>query len=428
VIEGTTSMGRQAGNRKLKAARLAAGFGSQQALADALNAGAQVSGLRGIGVGARQVRRWESAEPPWPQMHHQRLLSQVLGLPVDQLGFTPPWDSSGVADSGTVGVTPVRAATGRQRRRGAAGVTHPSTVPAGIAAITVVLRRLYWTVDPLHLHPAVVQHVRLGKALLTELEDPGRGEVAAAIAESGLLAGRIEFFDLAQPEAAAESFVRALQAAGEAGDSLLGAAILAHAAFVPGWAGDRAGAEDRLAAARAHARRGRGGPLLLAWLDAVDAECATRCGDPKAALATIDLAESRLRDDPDRSLPEWLDWFTPIRLAAFKGNTQLRAGQTGRARNTLTEALDELPPLDSKQRAVILADLAAVEIAAENPTEACTHLGRALDKLEQTWYATAMARIRDVRRALRPWQHEQCVRDLDDRLYGWETTLTAVRS
>ena len=297
-----------------------------------------------------------------------------------------------------------------------------------MVAITVALRQMYWTVDPLHLHPAVVQHVRLGEALLPELADSGRREVAAAIAESGLLAGRIEFFDLTQPAAAAESFVRALQAAGEAGDSLLGAAILAHAAFVPGWAGDRTGAADRLAAARAHARRGGAGPLFQAWLDAVDAECATRCGDPKAALATIDLAESRLRDDPDRSLPKWLDWFTPTRLAAFKGNTQLRAGQTTRARDTLNAALDELPPLDSKQRAVMLADLAAVEIAAGNPAEACAHLGHALDQLEQTWYSTAMARIRDVRRALHPWQHELCVRELDDRLYGWDATLTAVRS
>ncbi len=420
-------MGRPAGNRKLKAARLAAGFGSQQALADALNSAAEDVGLRGIGVGARQVRRWESTDPPWPQMHHQRLLSHVLGLPADQLGFSPPWDSSGLADNGVADLAPVRPATGRYRRR-AAQVTHPSAVPAGIVAITTVLRRLYWTVDPLHLHPAVVQHVRLGEALLPELEDRGRGQVAAAIAESGLLAGRIEFFDLAQPAAAAESFVRALQAAGDAGDSLLGAAILAHAAFVPGWAGDRGGAADRLAAARAHARRGEGGPLFQAWLDAVDAECATRCGDPKSALATIDVAESRLRQDPDRSLPEWLDWFTPTRLAAFKGNTQLRAGQTSRARETLTRAVDELPSVDSKQRAVILADLAAVEIADGSPAEACVHLGHAMDQLEQTWYSTAMVRIRDVRRALHPWQHESCVRELDDRIYGWDVTLTAVRS
>lgn len=76
----------------------------------------------------------------------------------------------------------------------------------------------------------------------------------------------------------------------------------------------------------------------------------------------------------------------------------------------------------------MLADLAAAEIAAGNAGKACAHLGHALDQLEQTWYSTAMTRIRDVRRALHPWQHEQCVRELDDRLYGWDATLSSVRS
>jgi tetratricopeptide (TPR) repeat protein len=268
----------------------------------------------------------------------------------------------------------------------------------------------------------------LGGFLLTEIEEPARSTVATAVAESALLLGRIEFFDLAQPAAAAESFVRALQFAGEATDSLLGAAILAHAAFVPGWSDDRAGAADRLAAARAHARRGGAGPLMWAWIDAVDAECATRCGDTKEALALIDRAESQLRSDADWSLPEWLDWFTPTRLAAFKGNTQLRAGQTRRARETLTAALTDLPDVDSKQRAVMLADLAAVEVAAEDLARACELIGEALDQLDKTWYSIAMDRVRDVRRQLHRWQNERCVRELDDRLYGWEATLTAIRS
>ncbi|RKN05547.1 hypothetical protein D7319_25060 [Streptomyces radicis] len=30
-------------------------------------------------------------------------------------------------------------------------------------------------------------------------------------------------------------------------------------------------------------------------------------------------------------------------------------------------------------------------------------------------------RVREVRRALQPWQNDRCVRDLDDRLYSWAT-------
>jgi hypothetical protein len=37
-----------------------------------------------------------------------------------------------------------------------------------------------------------------------------------------------------------------------------------------------------------------------------------------------------------------------------------------------------------------------------------------------------MDRVREVRRSLAPHQHEQCVRDLDERLYGWSTTVGAL--
>lgn len=36
-----------------------------------------------------------------------------------------------------------------------------------------------------------------------------------------------------------------------------------------------------------------------------------------------------------------MDWFSPARLAAFKGNTQLKASHLPQARATLTQALDD---------------------------------------------------------------------------------------
>jgi tetratricopeptide (TPR) repeat protein len=411
-------MARSAGNRKLKAARLARGYGTQQALADALE------------VGVRQVRRWESDAPPWPVEHHQQRLRRVLGLEMEQLGFVPPWEDANVrvvqarASPAWAGKPrPVRPLRRPAVTRDQAAVA----VAAHVAAITAAHRQLYWTVDPQHLHSAAAEHVRLGEMLLNEDAESDRSPLASAVAESALLVGRIEFFDLRQADAAAGTFTRALQFAGEANDSLLGSAILAHAAFVPGWSGDRAGASDRIAAARAYARRGDGGALLWAWLDAVDAECATRCGDLKDALALIDRAESYLRGADHVDAPEWMDWFTPIRLAAFKGNTQLKAGQNRRARDTLTAALDALPAADTKQRAVMLADLAAVDVASGDVQRACGRIEEALDQLSLTWYSVGMERVREVRRLLHPWRDERCVRDLDDRIFSWEATLTAVR-
>lgn len=183
-----------------------------------------------------------------------------------------------------------------------------------------------------------------------------------------------------------------------------------------------------MAAARTYARRGPASSELLAWLDAVEAECETRCDNTRTALQLIHHAETVLTDGNEHASPDWLDWFSPVRLAAFKGNTQLKAGRLPQARETLQGVLDALDPGDDKQRTVVLGDLAAVEAAAGNPDEACQYALRALDDLERTWYAMGMDRVREVRRMLVPHQQQQqrCVRELDDRLYGWSTTISAL--
>ncbi|MBT2390672.1 transcriptional regulator [Streptomyces sp. ISL-1] len=423
-------MSRPAGNTRLKAARVAAGYNSQQALADAITTAAPRLGIRGLAVGVRQIRRWESATPPWPQPDVHRVLTHLLGQSMEDLGFTPPWEAVGRQPDTTVRSTARTLRTGTRLAPVPAQSTtarQPATVGRDFETITRSHRHLYWSVAPATLHPAVLEHARLGCALLPETANPTRRILAAALSESYLLVGRVEFFDLRQPDQASETLLRALQAAGEADDPLLGSAILAHMAFIPGWAGDRDAAVERMVAARTYARRGDASAELWAWLDAVEAECETRCGNPRDALHLIGHAEDTLAVGSEYPTPAWLDWFSPVRLAAFKGNTQLTAGHLPQARQTLHQVLDDLPPESDKQRTVVLGDLAAVEAADNRPEEACRYATQALDQLSITWYATGMDRIREVRRTLAPWQNEQCVRDLDDRLYDWGTTVSALQ-
>ncbi|WP_327403810.1 helix-turn-helix transcriptional regulator [Streptomyces sp. NBC_01288] len=406
-------MPRPAGNTRLKAAMLAAGFGSQQALADAL------------GVGVRQVRRWASEDPPWPQPDQAQALTRELGQDLESLGFTPP--NTVHPDRGRRSVLAATAAVVGLAAVPTQTVTvQPATVAADFQAVTRSHRRLYWSVAPATLHPAAQAHGSLGCALLTETAGQTRRTVASALAESYLLAGRIEFFDMRDADRAGSTLLLALQAAGEADDPLLGAAILAHTAFIPAWEGDRDRAVERMVAARTYARRGTASAELLAWLDAVEAECETRCGNTRTALHLIGHAEDILSAGSEHQSPDWLDWFSPVRLAAFKGNTQLKAGHLPQARETLLGVLDTLDPSEEKQTTVILGDLAAVEAAAGHPGEACRYAVRALDQLERTWYAMGMDRVREVRRTLAPHQHEKCVHDLDERLYGWSTTVSAL--
>ena len=92
-----------------------------------------------------------------------------------------------------------------------------------------------------------------------------------------------------------------------------------------------------------------------------------------------------------------------------------------------TTALDALPAAEGKQRVVVFDDLAAVEAARKHPNEACVYAQQAMDQFTMTWYATGMERIRDVRQAVQPWADSDAVRELDDRLYGWQTTLSALQ-
>jgi tetratricopeptide (TPR) repeat protein len=392
---------------------MAAGYHSQQALADAL------------GVGVRQVRRWESDTPPSPHPEVGQALTRLLGQDLVSLGFPlSAGESTGHGRRTVLAAT--AAAVGLAAVPTRALAVQPASVAADYEAVTRSHRRLYWSVAPATLHPAAISHATLGCALLPETAGQTRQRVAAALAETYLLAGRIEFFDLRDADRAQHTLLRALQAAGEADDPLLGAAVLAHTAFIPGWAGDRDAAVERMVAARTYARRGPASAELLAWLDAVEAECETRCGHPRTALHLIRHAEDLLAEGGEHGSPEWLDWFSAVRLAAFKGNTQLRAGHLPQARATLLAVLDALDPAEEKQVTVVLGDLAAVEAAAGDPEAACGYAVKALDQLERTWYATGMDRVREVRRALAPHQHERCVRELDDRLYGWATTVSAL--
>lgn len=404
-------MARRVGNPRLKAAAVAAGYPTNEALAEA------------VGVGIRQVGRWMTDSPPWPQPSVGQAIERALGQTLESLGFTPP---GGTASHTRTTVLPLAAETGLVAVPTQAATLQPATVADDYAAITRAHRRLYWSVAPATLHPAALAHATLGCALLPETAGQTKQRVAGALAETWLLAGRIEFFDMREADRAQQTLLRALQAAGEANDALLGSAVLAHTAFAPAWAGDREAAVERMVAARTYARRGPASAELLAWLNAVEAECETRCGNTRTALHLIGHAEDVLARGAEHASPDWLDWFSPVRLAAFKGNTQLKAGHLPQARATLLGVLDDLDPAEEKQTTVVLGDLAAVEAAAGRPEEACSYAVRALDQLERTWYAMGMDRVREVRRALAPHQHERCVRELDDRLYGWSTTVSAL--
>ena len=65
--------------------------------------------------------------------------------------------------------------------------------------------------------------------------------------------------------------------------------------------------------------------------------------------------------------------------------------------------------------------------ATNNGSESAIRGFKLTAKVQGCWRTLQRhCRIRQVRRSLRPWQDHDCVRRLDDRLYGWETSLSAM--
>lgn len=414
--------GPAAENTTFAAARMAAGCRTPVALEHRLAEFAEQHGYERHPT-SRQIRRWE-AGAAYPRLF-ARLLRAYFGVrSLTDLGF--PVSEEDRLDSQRSDGAPSQPGA---MPLGRARATRPAATGVEFHAVTVAYRRLYQLVDPEQLHPSVVGHVRFGESLLDETHGSVQRSLAASLAEVGLLAGRIEFFDLRQAPAAAESFRRALNAASVADDPLLGAAILGHCAFIPGWAGERERFAEQMRAARAYARRADAPEGFVAWLDSVEAECETHCCQARRALALIHDAEDRLGADSEASRwPDWFCWFSPGQLASFRGGVELELGHLHQARATLKTALDHFERSGgTKQQAVIRSDLAAVAVAQKDPEAACAYLVDALELLDTTSYQTALDRIRAVREQLHPWDNTPAVHALDDRLYGWQTTLSGMR-
>jgi hypothetical protein len=456
------SAGTPAGNNALRQLRLRR-FWTQADLAAAFETRSRQIG-RPLSLSVRQVRRWESGDPPLPLPAYQAVLEALFGVPIEQMGFRPEWaqradtplpqahpaeagwERTGAGlESGAVG-----GATGSTRspqadlerqdpvkrrqfmagavalgsgalatlpRPATAAVTPPGrAAPAaldsgtdgglvtGYSLITAQHRALYWSVPAAAMFGPVAAHSEFGLGLLRSAGSPAlRARLAVPVAETAMLAARLAFFDLQVPQLAEGYFTVALDAARESADRPLTSAVLTHMAFVPAFAGQARRARDLMAEAHRQAR-GAVGATQLSWMCAVESEVEAKLGDGRAATDLIARSEGALgglgRGDAQDADPEWLDFFDGSRLAGFKGYCRLSTGRCADAATALEQMLCTLPSASSKQRSITLADLARARAGQRELEESALLLRRAIDQLSSQWYATGVDRVDAVRRHL----------------------------
>jgi transcriptional regulator with XRE-family HTH domain len=252
--------------------------------------------------------------------------------------------------------------------------------------------------------------------LRDEASDENRSRLQRTRSVVASLGGRLAFFDLNDPLTARAYHTVAYEAAIQAADDALAAMALGHLAFPPAKEGDSAAAVAYLSEAMAHARRA-GVPLVTSWLSAVESEVVCEI-DPTAALRALDHAQLSLDHAEDDETPAWFDYYSPARLAGFRGHTLLKVGYPDQAREALEVALAGVEHCAVKQRALLRADVAAAWLVAghRDVDRACELAAESAADLATAGYATAVERLRELRDQLAPWERSHAVRQLDDVL------------
>ena len=275
---------------------------------------------------------------------------------------------------------------------------------------------LYHSTAPAVLMTPVIAHLGTLRDFIRQGPPAAlRRKLFANTARVATLAGRLAFFDLRDTLTARGYYNLALESAREAGDHLQAAAALGHVAFIPAADFSYSAALDYLRAA-AHQVGKHPDGRIVSWLSAVESEIRADAGSHSEALGAIDLARENLANPGLIADLPWFDYYDSTRLSGFEGYALLRNGQFAASGAALADAAEHLPRAALKQRAVILADTATVELAGGDLDRACATAGDAADQLRRAGYAVGIGRLREFRRAVEPWSSSIPVRTLDEQL------------
>jgi transcriptional regulator with XRE-family HTH domain/tetratricopeptide (TPR) repeat protein len=445
---------------RLKALREERGW-TQQDVADQIARLAWIRRRKQVGVNADMVAKWERGDKR-PSPPYRELLSLLYGTDAQGLGIAgsgpAPASAHADADDGSL-IEMLGGAASLLDQLGAAGsilqprmfdvwkdelmqrrallklmglATTAGMVPAmdreprpgkvtpqavqDLDQLADRYQALYHSTAPAVLMTPVVAHLETLRDFIRQGSSVAlRRKLFANRARVATLAGRLAFFDLRDSLTARGYYNLALESAREAGDHLQAAAALGHVAFVPAADFGFTAALDYLRAA-AHQVSKHPDGRVASWLSAVESEIRTNAGSYSEALAAIDRAREQLANPGLIADLPWFDYYDSTRLAGFAGYALLRDRQFDGSRAALTQAVEHLPRVAVKQRAVFLADIASVELASGELDRACATAGDAADQLRRAGYAVGVGRLRDFRRAVEPWASSTPVRTLDEQL------------
>ncbi len=327
---------------------------SQEYVADRIRQLGHEHGHRNLGIDANAVSRHERGiiiipRHPYPALYAALYSTTVKALwpdaridPMERRGFLR-----------ALAATPVAAML----------PADADLTTEAVTAVTGGFRRLEATTAAGELRNPVGAHLRFIAGRL----DGGGKRLAAAASEAAGFAAWLAF-DQGADALARRQYSQAVAYAERSGSDLLAAYMLGSMSL---WAAEVGNGNHALSlAGRARGRIAREvPPTVHAWMAAIEATAHASIGNADATLAALKRAESAVAQGHEPLWP-WLFPFDHAKLAGYVGGCATRLGLPKTAIPALQEALAGLGPARTKQRALILADLAANHRALGNTDQA----------------------------------------------------------
>jgi hypothetical protein len=412
----------RAGNIALRSARQSRGW-TQEDFAEQFWAAAQRRGLR-LSLSVRQVRRWESTDPPWPQAPYRTVLEDLFGVPTTELGFTPtpflhtdktdgrpeagtaePSDA-GLAYSGSMADT-LRAVSelGRADVQRRSFLTNATFVAAALAAPSrdwllaslesqqsgrrrrispehvAAIRDAFARFQQMDVIGGGGDDVRrlvatyLAEHVMPIVSEPQHPSVQAALfevaSEQTYLAGWMAY-DSGRHGLAQRYLIQSLRLAQASGNQVLGAHVLAGMADQATQQGHPA---EGLGLARAgrHGLRGLTAPAALTDLWVLEARAHAAMGDVISTVHAIDAAERTYDRIDTAEEPEWARFIDEAYVTGEIANSLRDVRDAGNADRFATQSVAACRRQNRNRRASLSYAVLATSHVQRGDLEAAAH-------------------------------------------------------
>lgn len=422
---------------------------SRDEFARHVNATAAAMG-ENTGCTARLIAAWERGEVASPRPVYERVLHELTGRALSDLGFSPSRAATGSVkaakrvtlhkaqhpglppggasserpDSGTLDDM-IRRELLRLLSVTGAFVSLPQSADAPSRESPCAedirergaLNAHLWSVYGLtpakrSVYPLVRDQLSsLTSALQIARKTRDRRELCGMVGDVAQLAGEV-WFDANRYTEAAHCYALAADASKQAGNMDLWACGLVRHSFVSIYSRRYNEALPLLDAAASLAWNGDSQLPTRRWVASVRAQVLARLGDVDGCSRALDEAET-VRELSTTAPGGWLR-FNGDRLAEERGSAFTSLGRLDLAEQALTHALDE--PLSPRRRGSVLIDLAVIGASRRDVDQLVSHGTRAMDLAHHTGSGYIARRLDGLRSHLTPFLSDKRVLELSDRM------------